>query len=362
VPSGGTCPIRIAHGAANNNITLLANMTREVVVVLNAGSFRVDVAPASLSAVTGAVDGARLTVDARALDIGRLGAESNIVAPLFASLNTSLNNVAALRVVASDCLTVSNATLAVAGQLVVAIFHAIVRAACVSTSTSLASTAVPSSTATATLTLVSSLGILVANTTTATDATMTNASSSSTKAEATSTATLTLVSSLGILVANTTATATDATTTNASSSSTKAEATVVVAEPAVWVLPVAVVGAVVGLLVGVGVAVLVWKRQQSAAASERGAEMVTARADDGNNYGVLPGVRTYSHYAEHAADFKVTVADPSAHYDSLAEMTANKGHYAEDAADFVVTDADPNAHYEDLTEDAEATTVLQKDL
>jgi hypothetical protein len=314
------CPIRIAHGAANNNITLLANVTRQVVVVLSTGSFRVDVEPASLSAVTGAVDGARLTVDARALDIGRLGAEANIVAPLFASLNTSLNNVSALRVVTSDCLTVSNATLAVAGQLVVAIFHVIVRAACVSTSTSHISTAVPS---TATSTQFSSREILVANPT-ATDATMTDASSSSTTAETT-------------VVAATAA-----------------------AEPAVWVLPVAVVGAVVGLLVGVGVAVLVWKRQQSTAASERGAEMVTARADDGNNYGVLPGVRTDSHYVEHAADFKVTVADPSAHYGSFAEMTA-KGHYAEHATDFVVTGADTNAHYEDLSEDAEPA-VSQKDL
>lgn len=133
VKSGGTCPIRIAHGDATSNVTVAADMLRQIVVVLGAGSFRVGVAPDSLSAVSGGLNGAKLVVDARALDTREISTEADIVAPLFASVGASLSNVTALRVVAPDCLVVSNATLGNAGSLVVTLFHVTVRGMCAGT-------------------------------------------------------------------------------------------------------------------------------------------------------------------------------------------------------------------------------------
>jgi hypothetical protein len=289
VPSGGTCPIRIAHGGAAGNVTLTANMTRVVVIVLGADSFRVDVAPASLSLVTGGVNGAHLVVDARALDTGTVGEQADVVAPLFASVNATLSNVTALRVVTPNCLTVSNATLGVAGPLVVVLFRATKVSACSGTSAQ----APPSTAATSsTLTLApdSTTSTLLASDATTFASTTTNDKSSNyTLAPAPTTA----VTSSNSTLAQATSTVEAATPSD---------------EQGAWIVPVAV-SAAAALLVGAGVATFLWKRKR---AGQSSGEMVTARAEGTSvramsDYGVLPGVRPMqephmssenSHYVE----------------------------------------------------------------
>jgi hypothetical protein len=274
VPSGGTCPIRIAHGGAAGNVTLTANMTRSVVVVLGADSFRVDVAPASLSLVTGGVNGAHLVVDARALDTGTVGEQADVVAPLFASVNATLSNVTALRVVTPNCLTVSNATLGVAGPLVVVLFRATKVSACSGTSAQ----APPSTAATSsTLTLApdATTSTLLASGATTFASTPTNDTSSNyTLAPAPTTA----VTSFNSTLAQATSTVEVATPSD---------------EQGAWIVPVAVSATAAALLVGAGVAAFLWKRKR---AGQSGDEMVTARAEGTSgrvmsDYGVLPGAR-----------------------------------------------------------------------
>jgi hypothetical protein len=233
VSSGGTCPIRIAHGAVSN-VTLAANMTRSVVVVLNADSFRVSVAPASLSAVTGSVNGAQLTVDARALDTGPLGAEADIVAPLFASLGTSLSNVTALRVVAPDCLLVSNTTLGVVDQLIVVLFHVSMRTACILASQPPRSPVVDTE-----------LTSTIAEQSTSTEPTITSSSLSTSQ--------LTLTQSSAQLAVSNQSTIADWTTA----------ATPGDDKGPTWILPVAVTVSALVLLAGAGVAALLWKRRHT---------------------------------------------------------------------------------------------------
>ncbi len=302
VPSGGTCPIRIAHGAAVTNVTLAANMTRAVVVVLNSGSFRVGVAPASLSAVTGGVNGSHVIVDARALDTGPLGAEADVVAPLFASLGASLSNVAALRIVAPDCLAVSNATLGVAGQLIVALFHVTMRTPCTSTSP-----APPSST------------ISLADTSSLTLTSVQPTDTLPTSIQSTSAPPSTSVTDTQTQTSTQLAVTNQSTSTDSSATATIGAATP--SDQAAWILPVAVTAAALTLLAGVGVAALLWKRKRTAATNQ-GAEMVTARAEEEpsvrptGDYGVLPGAHTMSNYATQVSEFRI--ADNSPHYELLA--------------------------------------------
>lgn len=91
-------------------------------------------------------------------------------------------------------------------------------------------------------------------------------------------------------------------------------------EQATWIVPVAVACAILALLLlGAGVAVLMWKRKR--AASE-GTEMVTARAEDNSvrntsNYGMLPDASLVSHYADHSA-----AVSTNSHYDELTPIEA----------------------------------------
>ena len=236
-------------------------MTRQLVVVLGAASFRVDVAPTSLSTVSGPINGAQLVVDARALDTRTLHTEANIVAPLFASANASLNNVAALRVVTPDCLVASNATLGVAGPLIVALFHVTVRSVCLG-----ASGTVPVSH----------------------DSSDTNSA-------------LTTTSVIARLAAST--------AEEPAESATNSQAD--------WILPAAVTGATVSLalLVGIGVAVLLWKKRKRASSKDTHLTdkyKSSARAPNTSEYGAVVGAAR-TPYAEHAV---VRVAD--AHYDQLS--------------------------------------------
>jgi hypothetical protein len=177
------------------------------------------------------------------------------VAPLFASMNATLTNVTALRVVAPDCLTVTNATLGAAGPLAVVLFHATKVSACTSTR--------PSSTAATSLTSTTSPVILTT-----------------------------------LLGRNTTALASTTTeVTSFNSTLAQATSTVEVATPSdeqgAWIVPVAVSAAAAALLASAGVAAFLWKRKR---AGQSGDEMVTARAEETSvramsDYGVLPGTR-----------------------------------------------------------------------
>jgi hypothetical protein len=90
-------------------------------------------------------------------------------------------------------------------------------------------------------------------------------------------------------------------------------------EQATWIVPVAVACAILALLLGAGVAVLMWKRKRAAS---QGTEMVTARAEDNSvrntsNYGMLPDVSMVSHYADHSA-----AVSTNSHYDELTPIEA----------------------------------------
>jgi hypothetical protein len=242
-------------------------MTRQVVVVLGATSFRIDVAPTSLWTVSGPVNGAQLVVDARALDTRALLADANIVAPLFASANASLNNVAALRVVTLDCLVASNATLGVAGPLIVALFHVTVRSAsCLGASSTVPVPHDPSD-------------VISALTTTSVIAPLAVSSAASPKAEE--------------------------------------PADIATNSQASWILPAAVTGAAVSLalFVGIAVAVLLWKKRKRASSKDTTLTdnyKSSARAPNTSEYGAALGAAR-TPYAEHAV---LRVAD--AHYDQLS--------------------------------------------
>lgn len=321
VASGGKCPIRITYdeSAALPNATLVASSTASVVVVL--GARLVDKMSPNLAGLTGAVDAARVTVDARRLDVlngDMVALNGDVVVPLFSALNgtVSLANVSAVRVVVPDCLEANNATLAAADKVIIAIFRVTGRMTCVATTAA----SQPATTSGFAPNPSTPSGSNSPDTSSGNPSSGTSSASSQTASASGSQ--MATASTSGSQMATASTNGSQMVTT-ALSLTTSLVAAPLAPEGAAWIVPVAAsAGVVVALLAVVGVAVLMWKRRQQASAAQRGVEMTTARADDDctSNYGVLP-VRPEGHYVERVSDFKV-IAPASSHYDQLTATEA----------------------------------------